>query len=156
MVGRHLSGYHLPEAERARLRVLSPKEYLVLQAVARRILRADGSDAPSPDELEVARFADGYLAGLPAPLASDVKSLLQLFEHGSWVFRLRGSRFTRMTPEEQDATLEDWAESGLAVRRQGFQALRTLCFLGYYRHDRTWPLLAYSGPLVGTERKAAP
>jgi Gluconate 2-dehydrogenase subunit 3 len=148
VVGRSLSGYHLDERVASRLRVLSPKEYLVLQAVARRVMAPDGADAPSADDVEVGLHVDGYLAKLPAPIVRDVRALLQLVEHGSSLFRLGGTRFTRMSPAEQDATLEDWSRSSLTVRRRGFQALRTLAFLGYWRDDRTWPLLGYSGPMV--------
>lgn len=146
VLGRHLSGYALPEEVAAQLKVLSPKELLVLQAIARRMVAPDGPDAPTADDVGVALHADAYLARLDEGLRSDVKALLQLVEHGSWLFRLTGSRFTCMTPEEQDRTLADWETSRLEVRRRGFQVLKTLCLLGYWRDDRTWPLIGYTGP----------
>lgn len=144
-VGRQLSGYRVDEAIRRRLRVLSPKEYLVLQAVALRVLAPDGADAPSADQIEVALAVDAYLAKLPREVTSDVRALLQLVEHGA-IFG--GARFTRLSPAQQDATLAGWQRSSLTVRRRGFQALRTLAFLGYWRDDRTWPLIGYSGPML--------
>jgi hypothetical protein len=144
-VGRHLSGYRLAPAIAARLRVLTPKEYLILQAIARRILATDGPDAPTADQAEVALFADGYLARLDPGLRSDLRALIQLFEHSA---ALLGSRFTHMDPATQDRVLADWQSSRLAVRRQGLQALRSLCFFGYYRDERSWPLLGYTGPLL--------
>ena len=147
-IGRHLSGYRLDAAVAGKLRVLTPKEYLVLRAAARRLLAVDGPDAPDPDRLEVALFADAYLAKLPAPMQTDVKALLQLLEHGGLLFSASLSRFTHLAPEAQDRTLADWESSRLAVRRQGFQALKTLALLGYYRHDETWPLLGYTGPML--------
>jgi hypothetical protein len=148
VVGRHLQGYHLDPALAARLECLSPKEYLVFAAVARRLLLADGPDAPAPDDVGVALFVDRYLARLPAPLQDDVRALLQLVEHGSLLFQPALSRFTHLQAVEQDATLADWESSRLTVRRRGFQALKTLALLGYYRDDRTWPLLAYTGPML--------
>lgn len=148
IVGRHLSGYRLDPAIASKLRALSPKEYLVFEAIARRMLAPDSSDAPSVDDVKPALFVDGYLARLDDGLRSDVRALIQLIEHGGFLFRFTGSRFTHMSAAEQDATLADWQTSRLAMRRQGFQALRTLAFLGYYRDDRTWPLLAYTGPSV--------
>ncbi len=153
VVGRHLSGYKLDGAIAGRLRALSPKEFLIFDAAARRLVASDGPDAPTAEAAGVALFADGYLARLDAGLRDDVRALLQLLEHGSWIFRLRGSRFTHMSADEQDATLADWESSRLAVRRQGFQALRTLAFLGYYRDDRTWPLIGYSGPMLPQDRR---
>jgi D-cysteine desulfhydrase len=146
--GRSLSGYHLDAATARRLRALSPKEYLVMQAVARRVLAPDGPDAPSADAVDVAGAVDTYVAKLPAPVQRDVRALLQLVEHGSSLFRGGATRFTHSSPAEQDATLADWQRSSLTVRRRGFQALRTLAFLGYWRDDRTWPLIGYSGPML--------
>jgi hypothetical protein len=148
VIGRSLSGYHLDEATARRLRALSPKEYLILQAVARRVLAPDAPDAPSADAVDVAMGADAYLAKLPPPVVREVRALLQLVEHGSALFQLRGTRFSRMSPAAQDATLADWQRSSLTVRRRGFQALRTLAFLGYWRDDRTWPLIGYTGPML--------
>ncbi|MGZ3443900.1 MAG: gluconate 2-dehydrogenase subunit 3 family protein, partial [Polyangia bacterium] len=126
IVGRSLSGYHLDGAVKRRLRALSPKEYLVMQAVARRVLAPDGADAPSADSVDVAGAVDAYVAKLPAPVQRDVRALLQLVEHGSSLFRGGATRFTHLSPAAQDATLADWQRSSLTVRRRGFQALRTL------------------------------
>jgi hypothetical protein len=140
VIGRHLSGYRVEEKVGARLRVLSPKEYLILAAIARRVLAGDG---PSADEVETALHADEYLLQVPTELVADVRSLLHLFEHAASAT----SRFTHMNASEQDEVLRAWQASRLALRRQGFQALRTLCFMGYYRDPRTWPMLGYSGPM---------
>ncbi|HXU73242.1 MAG TPA: gluconate 2-dehydrogenase subunit 3 family protein [Polyangia bacterium] len=148
IVGRSLSGYHLDAVTASRLRALSPKEYLVMQAVARRVLAADADDAPSADAVDVAGAVDTYVAKLPPAVQREVRALLQLVEHGSSLFRGRATRFTHLTPAEQDATLADWQHSSLVVRQRGFQALRTLAFLGYWRDDRTWPLIGYSGPML--------
>ena len=128
--------------------MLSPTEFVVMQAAARRILASDDSNAPSPDELEVALHVDAYLQNLDGPLRGDVRALLQLLEHGGGLFRFSFSRFSKMSESEQDATLRDWESSRLDVRRQGFQALRTLAFMGYWRDDKTWPLIGYTGPMV--------
>jgi len=153
VVGRQLGRYPVEEATARRLTVLSPKEYTVLAAVARRICAGDDAGVPTSDDTQVALFVDGYLARLDDGLRSDVKALLQLVEHGGF-FRLRAKRFTQMAPDEQDAMLADWEQSRLAVRRQGFQALKTMCLLGYWRDDRTWPMLGYTGPMVKRPRKS--
>jgi hypothetical protein len=143
LVGRHLSGYSLDGETARKLRALSAKEFLVLQAVARRILASDGP-APSCDEVEAPLHADAYLARLDEALRSDLRALLHLFEHGS---SLKG-RFTRMSGEQQDRVLAAWESSGSGLKRRGFQALKTLCLFGYWRDDRTWPHIGYSGPTV--------
>lgn len=148
VVGRHLSGYHLDSRTASQLTILSPKEFLILSAVARRIVAPDASDAPDADTVGVVLFADRYLGRLDEGMRSDVRALLHLLEHGEVLFRLAFSRFSHMSAAEQDVTLADWEGSRLLVRRRGFQALKTICFLGYYRDDRTWPLIGYSGPML--------
>jgi hypothetical protein len=144
LLGRRLGGYRLDAGIAAELRVLSPREYAILAAVARRIVAADGDDAPSADAVACALAVDRYLSRLPVPLQRDVRGLLLVFEHGSSV----SSRFTRMSPAEQDATLAAWETSSLTLKRRGFQALRTLAFLGYWRDERTWSVIGYTGPML--------
>jgi hypothetical protein len=144
LVGKHVSGYAIDAATAEKLRVFSPQEYLVMQAAARRILAPDGNDAPSPDDVACALHVDAYVARLPPPLQRDVKALLLVLEHGSAV----STRFTRMSPSRQDDVLRAWQGSALALKRRGFQALRTLAFVGYWRDDRTWPLIGYTGPML--------
>lgn len=148
VVGRHLSGYHLHPATAAKLRALSPKEYLVLEAIVRRLVATDAADAPSADSVGATLFIDGYLTRIDEGSRSDVRALIQLVEHGSGPFRLGLSRFTHMSPDEQDATLADWESSRLAIRRRGFQALKTMAMLGYWRADAAWPLIGYTGPML--------
>jgi hypothetical protein len=145
---RHLGGYQLDEETERELRALSPKEAIVLGAVARRVLAPDGPDAPPPDAIGVVRAVDAYLDALPAGVVSDVRALLQLVEHGPFLFTLRPSRFTRLSPSAQDAVLADWESSRLDVRRRGFVALKTLCAVGYYGDRRTHDLLGYPGPRI--------
>jgi D-cysteine desulfhydrase len=154
LVGRHLSGYHLDPATAARLKALTPKEYLILEAIVRRMLAPDRPDAPSAEVVGAAQFADAYLARLDAGSRADVRALLHLVEHGSGPFRLGLTRFSRMSPEEQDATLADWEHSRLAIRRRGFQAMKMLAMLGYWRADVTWPLIGYTGPILPRPRRA--
>lgn len=146
IVGRNLSGYVLPR--NVSLRTLSTKELLVLAAVCERICAPDGPDAPRPDGLAMAAWLDGYIAGMDAAVRRDLSALFALLEHGSSLFRFRATRFTHMSIEQQDATLADWQNSALDVRRQGFQGLRALAFLAYWRDDRTWRVLGYPGPMV--------
>lgn len=155
-VGRHLSGYALDPVIARRLRVLSPKEYLVLAALCRRLLAPDGPDAASADEVDAALVIDDYLAGLPKALVRDVTALLHLIEHTPLLFTLRGARFTRLGVAAQDALLASWAESRIDLWRQGFQALKGLAMIGYYDDPRAWPLLGYPGPLVGVKGAAVP
>jgi hypothetical protein len=148
VVLRHVTGYRLEPDAAARLRVLSPKELLVLAAVCRRILAPDEAGAPSSDELGVPYTLDAYLVGLDRELVSDLRALLHVVEHSPVMWTLRPSRFTRLDGAAQDAVLDDWATSRLEFRRQGFMALKSLAMLGYYGDARTFAVLGYTGPLL--------
>ena len=60
---------------------------------------------------------------------------------------LRG-RFSELDAAVQDEILRGFMDSGLALRRQGFQALKSLCCLAYYQDPSTFASIRYSGPLV--------
>jgi hypothetical protein len=64
------------------------------------------------------------------------------------VFDLAFARFRELPPEAQDASLRGWMTSGLALRRQGFQALKGLSFYGWYSREESWRLVGYAGPLL--------
>ena len=145
----HSRGYSIDEATRRRLRALSAKEYLVMRALCSRLLAPDAAGAPTPELLEAALVIDGYLAGLPETLRSDVKALLQLVEHSPPLFALVPGRVSRLEGPAQDAVLRGWQDSHLDLRRQGFQALKGLAMIGYYDDPRTFAVLDYPGPMIG-------
>ena len=147
IVGRHLSGYHLPPEIAARLRVLSPKEYVILAAACRRLLAPDEAGAPDIEAIEVVNLIDDYLARVDPAICDDVKALLHVLEHGTALATL--SRFTHLDAADQDAVLDAWQTSRIDLRRRGFAALKSLAMLGYYDDPRTFAILGYGGPLVG-------
>jgi hypothetical protein len=151
------SGYEVPAEVAARLRALSPKEYLVLGAFARRLLRDDvsaggaaGAPAfPSPDEVGVALFADGLIARLDPATREDLRRLLHVLEHALPASAGRLGRFSRLDGDAQDAVLAAMAESSVGLLRGAFVSLKSLCVLAYFRDARAWPAIGYDGPLFG-------
>jgi hypothetical protein len=144
------------------LRFFTPAEYSVFAAVADRVLARGAADvpadlagvlrarpaAPAPETLDVAGKADAFLAPLDAKSAKDLKQLLALFDNALFSLATGGPArpFTRMSPAEQDAHLERWATSRLAVRRTGFQALKRLSAAVYYGSPESYPAVGYPGP----------
>ena len=54
--------------------------------------------------------------------------------------------FTRCSPAAQDARLEAWRRSRLALLRSGYQALKRLAHATYYSSPEIYALVGYAGP----------
>jgi hypothetical protein len=147
---------------RAPLRFFTPEEYSIFAAIAERVLARGPADMPpelaavaerrpappSAADLDVAGKADAFLAPIDAASARELKQLLLLFDNALFSLATGGPPrpFTRMSPQEQDAHLERWATSRMAVRRTGFQALKRLTAAMYYSQPSTYASVGYPGP----------
>ncbi len=147
------TGYTVPSG--VPLVWLSPWQYLVVAAVARRIVDPDAPDAPSPDSVDVAGFVDRYVAAMPSGLRDDVGGLLGVVEHVAPLRAGYARRFTNLGPSAQDAALV-WLERAGGLFAGAFDGLRALVFMGYYRDPRTWPQLGYEGPTLPSGAERAP
>jgi hypothetical protein len=133
-------GYHVPAEVAARLKVLSPWQYRVLEAVGARVL--------DPEHADVAGFADGYLEDLADADRTDLLRLLAVVEHALPMRLGHLSRFTELSPTAQDEVLS-WLElAPIPLLRGGFAALKALAMMAYYRLEASWPAIGYSGPVV--------
>jgi hypothetical protein len=143
------AGYEGLPVSAAALRVLTPWQYAVVRAVARRMVAADRAEGvPSPDEVGVAEFVDGYLVEMRPALRRDVFRLLRYIEQLAPLGSGYKSRFTDLSPNDQDEVLRDLEASRFDQLRAGFQAMKSLVMMGYYRDPRTFAILGYAGPLV--------
>ena len=168
---------------RGPLRFFTPQEYAVFTAVAERVLAARPGDpghpeypggrpaalprldaalaslprGPSAAEVDVGGKADAFLAPLDAASAKELKQLLALFDNGLFSLLTLGppSPFTQQTPAQQDAHLAAWANSRLAVRRTGYQALKRLACAMYYASPEVYPSVGYPGPPVELVRSVS-
>jgi hypothetical protein len=135
---------------RAPLRLLSADEYAVLAAVAARIVPGDGADGrwPRAEALDCAGKIDALMATVHPDVGNDFRQLLRLFESGFVGAFIAGSPrpFTRAPAAEQDARLEAWRHSRLAILRSGYQALKRLADAVYYSSPEIYPLIGYPGP----------
>lgn len=143
-------GYALPDDVAAKLEVLAPWQYVVVASVARRIAAPDREDAgvPKADDTDVAGFVDRYVARLPPSLRRDLLRAIAFVEHMAPLGVGRASRFTRLSPAEQDRVLASLEANGQDLLRGAFDGLKSLVFMGYYRDPRTWKILSYDGPRV--------
>lgn len=142
------SGYDVPDAVRARLYALTAKEFLIVSALAARILRRDADDLPTPEEVEAAFAIDLFVARMDAANRRDLLRLLHALEHVLPLSAGVLSRFSRATGEEQDLVLASMERSSQGLLRGAFVALKSLCALAYFSHPLTWGPIGYDGPLV--------
>ena len=135
---------------------LTPWQFVVVEHAARRIVAPDrpaDRTIPTADDIDVAGFADTWVARLPERTKRDLGRFLAYLEHVAPVAAGLTSRFTRLSPDGQDAVLASVEASHNDLLRAGFDGLRSLVFVGYYRDARTWSILRYDGPLVNRPLK---
>jgi hypothetical protein len=132
------------------LRLLDEDEYAVFAAAAARLAPGPGAGPrwPTAEALDCAGKTDALMARVHPDVGHDFKRLLRLFESGLVGALVAGSPrpFTRATPEEQDARLEAWRRSRIALFRSGYQALKRLAHATYYSSPEVYPLIGYPGP----------
>jgi hypothetical protein len=129
--------------------LFSPDERDVLTRVVERLVESGESGMPRVRDTDAIARIEGLLAVLDPALVQPLPALLRLVDWGPWLFELTPSRFRSLSGEAQDASLRGWRDSRLALRRQGFAALRNLAFFGWYADDASWPGVGYRGPLLG-------
>jgi hypothetical protein len=129
------------------LRVFSLREYATLDALAHRLV-AKLPGWPTVEEVGVARAVDRIAERVEPSALAELKQLLGLFENGlaGFLFGGRTEPFTALDAASQDRVLEEWRDSRIALRRTGYNALRTLVLAGYYQSPLTWKPLGYPGP----------
>lgn len=143
-------GYTLPAGRK--LAVLAPWQFVVVEHAARRIAAPDregDASIPTADDLDVASFVDDWMTRLPSRLSRDLGRFLAYVEHVAPLAAGFLARFTRLPAKDQDRVLASVESSSSDLLRAGFDGLRSLVFLGYYRDPRTWRIIGYDGPLVG-------
>jgi hypothetical protein len=134
------------------LRLFSVEEYAVFAAVAARLVPGDGAGPrwPSAHVLDCAGKADALMALAHPRVGAELRQLLRLFENGLFGLFTAGTRrpFTRATAAEQDARLEAWRGSRVALLRSGYEALKRLAQATYFSSPEVYALVGYPGPPV--------
>jgi hypothetical protein len=134
------------------LGLLTLEEYAVLAAVAARLVPGDGADAswPRAEAVDCAGKIDALLATVHPDVGSDFRRLLRLFESGFLGTFIAASPrpFTRAAPADQDARLEAWRRSRIALLRSGYQAIKRLAHAAYYSSPEVYAKIGYPGPPV--------
>jgi hypothetical protein len=145
-----LRGVRRGPAPRRALALLTPDEHAIVAAIAARIVPGDGAGAtwPTAEDLDCAGKIDALMATTHPRVGAEFRQLLHLFENGlgGLLTNLQPAPFSRCSPAEQDARLEAWRYSRLALLRSGYQALKRLCQATYYSSPETYAHVGYPGP----------
>ncbi|MBX7114141.1 MAG: gluconate 2-dehydrogenase subunit 3 family protein [Myxococcaceae bacterium] len=139
------------------LKVLSPRQYAVLHALAEALIPASGA-FPSAEKLRVAFEADRILERVDVTAQTEITALIGLFENAlaNAIFGQRLRPFTQLEPTEREKAALEWRDSRLAVRRTGFRALRGLLMAAYYGNPAVFAAIGYAGPPQGLHDAHAP
>ena len=135
---------------RAPLRLLSEDEHAIFAAVAARLAPGDGAGPqwPTAEALDCAGKVDALMVRVHPEVGAELRQLLRLFESAVFGLAFTGSPtpFTRLSPAAQDARLESWRHSRLALLRSGYQAMKRLAHATYYSSPEVYALVGYPGP----------
>lgn len=139
------------------LKVLDARRYAVVLALIDRFI-PERPGFPSARALDTAQAVDTILTLVDDSSRVELNQLLMLFENAlaNFLFGLRTTPFTKLSPEEQQAVLNEWMTSSLPLRRTGYLALRTIVMSAYYGNPQTWPATKYPGPPPGIFDPTAP
>jgi len=133
----------------ARLRFLNSREYAIMNTVAERLLGTEKAIGAGPGQIDVGANVDSVVADWDVEAQGQLRTMLRVFEHGTYLFDLRRERFTRLASTKQDEYLAGWMNSTLGVRRLVFRALKLLVATGFYSEPRAWTQIGYEGPWLG-------
>jgi hypothetical protein len=141
------SGLSLSPQIEDQLQFFSPKEYLIVEAVADRMIGRLNDGAPSASQVGVPLRADKFLAGADPEIREQFHQLLTVFNAPAFtfLFDFRLSSFINMKPEDQDTYIEDWMTSVIGFRRTGFQALKRVSLSMFYTESRSWKEIGFEG-----------
>jgi Gluconate 2-dehydrogenase subunit 3 len=132
------------------LRLLTEDEHAIFAAVAARLVPGDGAGPswPTAEALDCAGKVDALMATTHPAVGKEFRQLLRLFESALFGLAIAGSPspFTRCSPAAQDARLEAWRHSRVALLRSGYQALKRLAHATYYSSPEVYALVGYPGP----------
>lgn len=92
---------------------------------------------------------DALVVALPPHVQSELSQLVALLGSAAGRLALAGLRedWTGASVAQVQAALQTMRVSGVALRRQAYQALHELVSAAYFSEPATWRLLGYPGPV---------
>jgi len=139
------------------LRVLSDKEFTVLQAAAELIIGSSGPDEPTVAQVKAIEHLDQNVLVKMAPnVLADFKSLLFVVEHGPLVFEAALSPFTELSDVDKTSYIDGFMRSDIDLRKALFMGLKVVSVTAYFAMTESWTSVGYNGPFKWQLGDAAP
>jgi hypothetical protein len=137
------------------LAFFSPREYLIFEAVAERIIGLPSPGQPSVQDVGVASRADQFLSGADPEVQDQLHQLFTVFNAAffTFLFDFRLTSFVNMSATNKDSYIVDWMTSKLGFRRTAFQALKRLSLSMFYTDSRSWKEIGYEGMFMPEDRR---
>jgi len=111
---------------------ISPKEAKILQVLGDWLIPIGGGITGSGGDKKTIQRIDQILAGVPQQKRYLLHALPLAFEHGSALFSFGSKSMTKMSDDDRENYLNDWANSDNLIRCQLMAALKTLYGFGYF------------------------
>lgn len=131
-------------AHREKLSHLSPKQAAIVTAAAGAIVGAAGRQALTQGAWSPAADVDEMLDRMAPDQRGMLGIGLHLVENATW--GLRG--FTSLPPERQEAHLDAWRTSGVALKRGIWGFLHAATATSFASTGAGWKAMGYPGPCV--------
>lgn len=131
---------------------LSTRAREVFAGVARALLDGTLPREPAAAQREIAALLerlDALVTGLPPHVQSELSQLLALLGTTAGRLALAGLRedWAGASVAQVSSALQAMRASGIALRRQSYQAFHELVMAAYFSEPATWQALGYPGPV---------
>lgn len=131
------------------IKVMSAKEYEVMNRLMRVMLVTEGTKLVPASEIPVMQTLDAALLATMAPeILEGLKGGIGYFNDGPRT--IYGKPFTELTDAQAASFCDAWADSAEVPQRALAMGLKKLVGLAYWANPPTWEPLGYGGPV--TER----
>jgi hypothetical protein len=125
------------------LQVMSQMERRIVEKLADRIIPRGGSFALGARDVDIPRFVDDYLTGLPWHFQWTIRGMILLFHFATFPFARKVRPFTWLSASEQNRYIQSWEESSSHTKRAMLKLLVILIMMGFYRDAKVQQEIGY-------------
>jgi hypothetical protein len=120
----------------------------VLERALSRMCHYDGRDLPAPTDNDAVEATLSFAGTLPHGRRRQLSDLLCVLEALPLVVAPAGERrrFTNLSDRAADDFLHTLSDAAIPQARAIFNALKSICMMGYWTRSETWDAIDYELP----------